>query len=187
MQWPMFAANITAACFATHACLFAPLSCVCEAQFWIRRHPLRHANLAVLRTLTEFHSRTAGLPLVRLRLSFDPSVWMSHTPGQVVQPEEALFAVARYPILLPHVGRSIARLVVRLRIFPVTTDAGIHQCYSKIHLETISPHVLVHIPLPFVVVVSRTCSRLSYVRRDHMHRVNDSVETPIEYSQVETI
>ena len=47
---------------------------------------------------------------------------MSHTTGQVVQTEEALFAVARYPILLPHAGRPIARLVVRLRILSILRD-----------------------------------------------------------------
>ena len=177
----MFAANISLTSGATHVGGFALLSYLSLLPCGVLGRDLRDAHLTVLACLANLHSRTAGWPLVGLRLPFDPSVWMSHTTGQVVQTEEALFAVARYPILLPHVGRSIARLVVRLRIFPVTTDAGIHQCYSKIHLKTISPHVLVHMPLPFVVVVSRTHRSLCNVRCDHMHRMNDSVETPIEY------
>ena len=90
-----------------------------------------------------------------LWLPFDPSVWMSHSTGHVVQTEEAPFAVAGHPVMLPNVAWVVAHLVVRFRIFPVTTDAGIHQCHSKIHLKTMSPHVLVHMPLPFVVVLRR--------------------------------
>ena len=46
---------------------------------------------------TNLHFWTAGWPLVGLRLPFDPSVWMSHSTGHVVQTEEALFAVAGRP------------------------------------------------------------------------------------------
>ena len=122
MLRPMFSTNIAAASHATHVGLFAQLSDIPHSHVWIRRRMFRNANLVVPWAATELHSRSAGLPFSGLRLPFDPSVWMSHTTGQVVQTEEALFAVARYPILLPHVGRPIARLVVRLRIFPVTTD-----------------------------------------------------------------
>ena len=107
MLRPMFFANITLASQATHVGLFAPPSCRSHTHFRIGGGLFGNANLAVLRVLTYFHSRTAGLPFIGLRLPFDPSVWMSHTTGQVVQTEEALFAVARYPILLPHVGRSV--------------------------------------------------------------------------------
>ena len=187
MLGPMFTTHIARASLATHVGCLALLSDLSEGHCWVRRRLLCNTNLAALRVLGQLHSRSAGLPFMGPWLSFDPSVWMSHTTGQVVQTEEALFAVARYPILLPHVGRSIARLVVRLRIFPVTTDAGIHQCYSKIHLKTTSPHVLVHTPLPFVVVLSRTHRSLCNVRCDHMHRMNDSVETPTKHLHVETI
>ena len=85
----MFFANITLASQATHVGLFAPPSCRSHTHFRIGGGLFGNANLAVLRVLTYFHSRTAGLPFMGLRLPFDPSVWMSHTTSQAVQTEEA--------------------------------------------------------------------------------------------------
>ena len=112
MLRPMFATNIAAASHATHVGLFAQLSDVPHSHVRIRRGMFRNANLAVLGAATELHSRSAGLPFSGLRLPFDPSVWMSHTTGQVVQTEEALFAVARHPILLLHVCSFLLRIFV---------------------------------------------------------------------------
>ena len=81
----MFAANISLASGATHAGGFALLSHLSLLPCGVLGRDLRDAHLTVLACLANLHSRTAGWPLVGLRLPFDPSVWMSHTTSQAVQ------------------------------------------------------------------------------------------------------
>ena len=55
-------------------------------------------------------------------------VRMSHTTGQLVEAEEAPLAVAGDPVKLPNMRWPIAHFALRLRMFPVMTDASIDHC-----------------------------------------------------------
>ena len=99
----MFTTHIARASLATHAGCLALLSDLSEGHCGVRRR-LHNTNLAALRVLRQLHSRSAGLPFMGPWLSFDPSVWMSHSTGHVVQTEEAPFAVAGHQVLLPNTG-----------------------------------------------------------------------------------
>ena len=124
MLRPTIFANITLASHATHVGLFAQLSHLPHSHFRIGGRLFRNADLTVLRTPTDFHSRAACWPFIGLRLLLHPPVGMSHTTSHLVEAEEAHFAVARYPVVLPNIRRPITHFAVRLRIFPVTPDCN---------------------------------------------------------------
>ena len=108
---------------------------------------------------------------------------MSHTTGQLVEAEEAPLAVARDPVVLSNTRWPIARFVLRLRMFPVTTDASIHQRHSQIHLEPMSSFVLINAPPPLMVIITA----LSNIAHNHMHRVNNAVDAPTQEPKVEVV
>ena len=110
-------------------------------------------------------------------------VWMSHTTGQLVEAEEAPLAVTRDPVVLPNTGWPIAHFALHLWMFPVMTDASIHQRQSQIHLELMSALVFVNAPSPLVLMITA----LSNVAHNHVHRVHNAVETPVEDPKVEAI
>ena len=103
MLRPTIFANITLASHATHVGLFARLSRLPHRHFRIGGRMFRNADLTVLRTPTDFHSRAAGWPFIGLGLLLDPPVWVSHTTSHLVEAEEAPFAVTRDPVMLPNI------------------------------------------------------------------------------------
>ena len=103
MLRPTIFANITLASHATHVGLFAQLSRLPHSHFRIGGRLFRNADLTVLRTPTDFHSRAAGWPFIGLGLLLDPPVWVSHTTSHLVEAEEAPFAVTRDPVMLPNI------------------------------------------------------------------------------------
>ena len=68
-------------------------------------------------------------------------------------------------------------------MFPVTTDARICQRQSQIHLEPMSALVFVNVPSPLVLMITA----LSNVAHNHVHRVNNAVETPAEDPKAEAV
>ena len=183
MTTPMFVTNISFACHATQVGRFAQLSDIPHSHVRISRRLFRNADLAVLNTLAEPHSRTACWPLMWLGLLLDSPVWVSDTTSHLVETEEASFAVTRDPVKLPNIQRPVADFVVRLRIFPVTTDSGIHQWQSQIHLKPISAMVLINVPPPLMFITPSLCN----IDRNHKHRMHDAVDAPIKDAQVESI
>ena len=179
----MFFANTREASFATHPGLFAHFSQFGQCFFGMRQLLLCKADLAESRSATNVHSRTAGWPFMGLVLLPHSPVWMSHTTGQLVEAEEAPLAVAGDPVKLPNMRWPIAHFAFRLRMFPVTTDASIHQRQSQIHLEPISALVFVNVPSPLVLMITA----LSNVAHNHVHRVNNAVKTPAEDPKAEAI
>ena len=169
---PMFLTDITLASWATHGGGFAQLSCRPNTYFRIGRRLLRNANLTVASSLSDFHSRTACWPFMGLGLLLDPPVWVSHTTSHLVETEEAPFAVTRDPVILPNKQRPVTDFVIRLWIFPISTDSGIHQRQSQIHLKPISAKVAVNGPPPLMVITSSLCN----IDCNHKHRMHNAVE-----------
>ena len=91
MNRPMFAANKTLASGSTYAGHFALLLFL----FLLQSGIFQDAQLTALACLANLHSRTAGWPLVGLRLvlAFDPSVWLSNTtsPAKLIHPSTSAF------------------------------------------------------------------------------------------------
>ena len=165
MIFPMPFTHMHIACFASLSCASlgvcsfrlgcCKFPCLLHRDAIILRLHFINAIAAIVSSCSKINSFTALLSCFGWCWPLCTDISMSNAMGQAIHAKEAtdltsflVQTAARVPILLPHIGRTIWRLILDLWVFPIQAQPMVDQRNSQVHLKSVPSIVAIQISFP---------------------------------------